>query len=87
LACVPEKREQFWQAVAQALEYAQLLKPEVINILPGRCLDCHRQKENLDTEKSLLRQLQIFLIQALMILNMHGIFIDAIDRTNLDTLR
>jgi len=87
LARVPEKREQFRQAVTQALEYAQLLKPEVINILPGRCLDSQRQKEYLDTEKSLLRQLQIFLIQALMILNMHGIFIDAIDRTNLDTLR
>ena len=49
LACVPEKREQFRQAVTQTLEYAQLLKPEVINILPGRCLDKYRQKEYLET--------------------------------------
>ncbi|MFZ2170819.1 MAG: TIM barrel protein [Methylococcaceae bacterium] len=49
LACVPEKREQFRQAVTQTLEYAQLLKPEVINVLPGRCLDRHRQKEYLET--------------------------------------
>lgn len=39
LACVPEKRGQFRQAVAQALDYAQLLKPDAINVLPGRCFD------------------------------------------------
>ena len=49
LACVPEKREQFRQAVTQTLEYAQLLKPELINVLPGRCLDRNRQKEYLET--------------------------------------
>ena len=49
LACVPEKREQFRQAVAQTIEYAQQLKPEVINILPGRCLNGHRQQEYLET--------------------------------------
>ncbi|MDD5462220.1 MAG: TIM barrel protein [Methylococcales bacterium] len=49
LACVPEKKEQFRQAVAQTLAYARLLKPEVINVLPGRCLNQHRQKEYLET--------------------------------------
>ncbi|MGR8997659.1 MAG: hydroxypyruvate isomerase family protein [Gammaproteobacteria bacterium] len=49
LACVPEKRQQFRQAVAKTIEYAQLLKPELINVLPGRCLDRHRQKEYLET--------------------------------------
>jgi hydroxypyruvate isomerase len=49
LACVPEKREQFRQAVVQAMAYAQLLKPEVINVLPGRCLDELRRKEYLET--------------------------------------
>ena len=39
LACVPEKRRQFRQAVDQAVSYAQILKPEAINVLPGRCLN------------------------------------------------
>lgn len=48
LAAVPEKQAQFKQAVAQTLEYASLLKPDVINVLPGRCqhpqrLDAYRQ--------------------------------------------
>lgn len=38
LACVPEKRDRFRRAVAQTVEYAGLLKPEAINVLPGRCL-------------------------------------------------
>ena len=51
LACVPEKRDQFRQAVAQTVEYAELLKPEAINVLPGRCLDENRQQEYLETFK------------------------------------
>lgn len=39
LACVPEKREQFRHALAQAVDYATLLKPEAVNILAGRCFD------------------------------------------------
>ncbi len=42
LACVPEKRDQFKQAVFQSVNYAELLKPEAINVLPGRCLDDRR---------------------------------------------
>ena len=36
LSAVPEKRSRFREAVAQTVEYAQILKPEVINVLPGR---------------------------------------------------
>lgn len=45
LAAVPEKQVRFKEAVAQALTYARLLKPEVINILPGRCLNPQRLNE------------------------------------------
>src|SRR5664280_1582741 len=45
LACVPEKRDQFRLAVDQTLEYAKLLKPEVINVLPGRCFNGKREQE------------------------------------------
>lgn len=39
LACVPKKRDQFKYALEQAVSYAEILKPDVINVLPGRCLD------------------------------------------------
>lgn len=55
LACVPEKRGQFRQAVDQTVEYAELLKPEAINVLPGRCLDENRLPEYLETFKENLR--------------------------------
>ncbi|WKJ92068.1 TIM barrel protein [Methylomonas montana] len=45
LAAVPEKRDQFKTAVEQALVYAERLKPRVINVLPGRCLDPQRLGE------------------------------------------
>lgn len=45
LAAVPEKRDQFKAAVEQALAYAERLKPNVINVLPGRCLDQQRLGE------------------------------------------
>ena len=51
LACVPEKRDQFRQAIAQTLEYAQLLKPEVINVLPGRCSNENRKQHYVETFK------------------------------------
>ena len=38
-------------AVAQTLEYAQLLKPEVINVLPGRCFNESRKQDYLKTFK------------------------------------
>lgn len=42
LAAVPEKQGSFKAAVAQALEYAELLQPEIINVLPGCCFDTQR---------------------------------------------
>jgi len=51
LACVPEKRDQFRQAVDQTLDYAKLLKPEVINVLPGRCFNEKRKQDYLKTFK------------------------------------
>ncbi|MDO9140907.1 MAG: TIM barrel protein [Methylobacter sp.] len=55
LACIPEKREQFKQAVAQAVDYARLLEPEVINVLPGRCVDNSQLPDYLATFKENLR--------------------------------
>jgi hydroxypyruvate isomerase len=51
LASVPEKRHQFREAVAQTLEYARLLKPEVINVLPGRCFNEDRKQHYVETFK------------------------------------
>ena len=39
LACVPKKQDQFKYALEQTVNYAELLQPDVINVLPGRCLD------------------------------------------------
>ena len=47
LACVVEKQDHFRQAVAQTLEYAKLLKPEAINVLPGRCFNENRKLDYL----------------------------------------
>ena len=51
LASVPEKQEQFRQAVTQAVAYAKVLKPELINVLPGRCFNESRHKDYLKTFK------------------------------------
>ncbi len=49
LAAIPEKRDQFREAVAETIAYAQQLKPETINILPGRMLAVGREQEYLAT--------------------------------------
>ena len=51
LACVPEKQQHFEQALAQTVDYASVLKPTAINILPGRCFNAHRLPEYLATFK------------------------------------
>ncbi len=51
LACVPERRDQFKEAIAQTVSYAELLKPEAINVLPGRCLDNGRLAQYMETFK------------------------------------
>ena len=55
LAAVPEKRDQFKAAVAQTLAYAELLRPDAINVLPGRCLDVSRIKQYRATLRDNLR--------------------------------
>lgn len=52
LAAVPEKQARFQAAVARACDYAQLLKPDCINVLPGRCLNTGRLTEYRQTFKS-----------------------------------
>ena len=39
LAAVPERREQFQQALEKGLHYAEALEVSCVNVLPGRCLD------------------------------------------------
>jgi hydroxypyruvate isomerase len=51
LAGVPEKQDQFRKAVARTLEYAKLLKPEAINVLPGCCFNENRKQDYLKTFK------------------------------------
>lgn len=70
LACVPEKRDRFKNAVAQAINYAELLKPEAINVLPGRCLDDSRQEQYLATFKENL----CFCIEAFSPLGIKTVF-------------
>lgn len=55
LACVPEKREQFREALAQTADYAQRLQPHAINVLPGCCHDTSRLQEYLQTFTDNLR--------------------------------
>ena len=55
LASVPEKQADFIVAVAQAIEYAKLLQPEYINILPGCCFNPSRLDDYLACFKNNLR--------------------------------
>ena len=49
LSAVPKKQPQFKQAVKQSLAYAEVLQPEFINVLPGRCLNPARLIEYQQT--------------------------------------
>lgn len=49
LAAVPEKANDFRGAVEQAIDYAELLKPMAINVLPGRCLNQQRLEQYWQT--------------------------------------
>ncbi|NOQ12984.1 MAG: TIM barrel protein [Methyloprofundus sp.] len=55
LAAVPEKQQQFKEAVAKTAAYAKILRPEVINILPGCCFDKTRLALYQQTFKQNLR--------------------------------
>jgi hydroxypyruvate isomerase len=70
LACVPEKQDQFRQAVAQTLAYAQILKPEAINVLPGCCFKEDRKQEYLETFKENLH----FAVEAFTPLGLKTLF-------------
>jgi len=93
LACVPEKCGQFRLAVAQALSYARVLKPEAVNVLPGRCLQQDRLPEYLETFNENLRfaagEFAAFSIktvfEAINTLDMPGFIIHS-GRQMLDTL-
>ncbi|RME35825.1 MAG: hydroxypyruvate isomerase [Gammaproteobacteria bacterium] len=49
LACVPERRSAFREALEQCREVAAVLRPEKVNVLAGRCHDPARWQECLDT--------------------------------------
>ena len=70
LACVPEKRAQFRQAIAETLEYAKRLKPEAINVLPGRCFNEKRKQDYLKTFKENLS----FAVEAFALLGIKTVF-------------
>lgn len=55
LAAVPERQQDFKQALALSLAYARVLEPEVVNVLPGRCLRPERLDEYRRTFKNNLR--------------------------------
>lgn len=55
VSCVPHKIELFSHALAEALDYAQILQPEVINILAGRCFDEDHLADYFQTFKRNLR--------------------------------
>jgi hydroxypyruvate isomerase len=51
LACVPEKQDRFKEALALAVDYAKVLRPAAINVLPGRCFDPTRKADYLTAFK------------------------------------
>ena len=55
LAAVPEKQVEFKQAIEKAVAYAKILKPNVINILAGRCLEASKKALYLEIFKNNLR--------------------------------
>ncbi|MDF1763542.1 MAG: TIM barrel protein [Oleibacter sp.] len=49
LACVPERRSDFVDAVTLCAMYIKILKPKFINVLPGRCLDPAQRQRRIIT--------------------------------------
>ncbi len=61
LAAVPEKQACFLMALQQSKKYAEILQPELINVLPGRCNNQDRITEYLTTfSKNLLIAVETF---------------------------
>jgi hydroxypyruvate isomerase len=66
LAAVPEQRDAFATALQQTCDYARVLQPDYINVLPGRCYAAERRAayratliDNLRLAATQLAQLQI----------------------------
>jgi hydroxypyruvate isomerase len=51
LASVPQKQMEFKAALAQAVDYAEYLQPQVINVLAGRCFEPLNTAVYLETFK------------------------------------
>lgn len=49
LACVPDRKTDFINALQQCKSYAEILQPECINVLPGRCIDKTKKSLYLKT--------------------------------------
>ena len=49
LAAVPSRRQEFNDAVSKAFEYADVLRPKFINILPGCCFDTEHINQYMKT--------------------------------------
>ena len=52
LAAVPSKRHDFIDAVNKAAEYAEILRPKLINVLPGCCFETDRLDQYMETFKN-----------------------------------
>ena len=66
LAAVPSKRHDFIDAVNKAAEYADILRPKLINVLPGRCFETDRLDQYMETFTSnLVHAADVFLDQGI----------------------
>ena len=84
LAAVPSKRQAFQAALHQAAEYAKILQPHCINVLPGRCLQTNLTAEywqclidNLRLACDVLAEIKVTTVfEAINSLDMPGFLID-----------
>ena len=84
LAAVPAKRQEFRAALQLAAEYATVLQPSCINVLPGRCLQAHLKAEywhclidNLRLACEVFAEIQVTtVVEAINSVDMPGFMID-----------
>ena len=68
LASVPSKRQDFLAAVNKAAEYADILRPKLINVLPGCCFEIKRFDQYMETFTSnLIHAANVFLDQGIKV--------------------
>lgn len=96
LACVPEKRAEFLQALELCAEYVKVLSPSRVNILagrssqPGRANDLSTLHKNLLAAADVLSPLGVIVtFEAINIIDMPGFLISTFDDMTqvMDTLR